>query len=188
MWTSTVKTRPTRLQYSAILAVVCLVMGVGQLSGQNASISAVIQEANSGEPIRGATVFLTGTPLRAVTDAQGQFVLRRLSAGEYDLRVAAMGFAYDSLPSISLTDSEDREVSVSLERVSLRLQEVVITASRVAERSDESSGSIASLPSHACGWVDATVWSKIQNVELRCDCRVGRGRRESESRCRCCEC
>jgi outer membrane receptor for ferrienterochelin and colicins len=145
---STVTTRATRLQYSIFFAVVCCVLGVGQLSGQNASISGVIQEAASGEPIRGATVFLTGTPLRTITDAQGRFALRRLGAGEYDLRVAAMGFAYDSLPSISLTDSEQRDVSLSLRRVSLRLQEVVVTASRAAERSDESSVSIASLPSH----------------------------------------
>ena len=148
MWTSTVTNRTTRLGSSTLLAFVFAALSAVQLSGQNATISGVVREASTGAPIRGATVFLTGTPLRALTNAQGQFVLRQLAAGEYGLRVAAMGFATDSLPDISLTEIGQREVTFSLERVSLRLQQVVVTASRIAESSDESSVSIASLPSH----------------------------------------
>ncbi len=128
-----------------ILGVLCL--GTVSLSGQNATLTGVVREADSGEPIRSATIFLTGTPLTAVTNSHGRFALTRLAGGSYDIRVVAMGFKVDSISGISLTGGEQREVEIALERVSLLLQEVVVTASRIAESRDESAISISTLPS-----------------------------------------
>ncbi len=130
-----------------ILTLVFFLLGAGGAVGQNATISGTIREADTGEPIRGATVFLTDTPLRSISNANGEFYMGRLSAGEYKLRVAAMGFMVDSLLDITLAAGEHREITLSLERVSLLLDEVVVTASRIAERSDESPVSISTLPS-----------------------------------------
>jgi outer membrane receptor for ferrienterochelin and colicins len=57
-----------------------------------------------------------------------------------------MGFLVDSLSEISQSDGDHRDVALVLERVSLLLHEVVVTASRIAQRRDESSVSIATLP------------------------------------------
>ena len=133
------------LRRSFCIGFAALLLGGSAAVGQNASISGVILEAGTGHPIRGATVLLTGTPFSSVSNAQGRFDFAKLSAGRYELRVAAMGFLGDSLFEISLAEGERQLLTLELERVSLLLQEVVVTASRIVERSDQSAVSIATL-------------------------------------------
>jgi outer membrane receptor for ferrienterochelin and colicins len=58
-----------------------------------------------------------------------------------------MGFLADSIIGVSLPEGGQRDFTIDLERVSLLLEQVVITASRIAESRDESAVSIATLPS-----------------------------------------
>ena len=55
----------THLRVSILLSLGLLCLGTVNLSGQNATISGVVREVDTGLPVRGATVFLTGTPLEA---------------------------------------------------------------------------------------------------------------------------
>jgi len=128
------------------VAFAALVWGAIPAHAQTAAITGTVQNAETGAPVLGATVLLPGTPFSATTNERGEFTLERLAAGRYRLQAVAIGYSPDSVPAIQLADGERRAVTVSLHRVPLLLQDIVVTASRVAERSEAAIVSIAALP------------------------------------------
>jgi outer membrane receptor for ferrienterochelin and colicins len=128
------------------VVLAALVCGGAAASAQTAAIAGTVQDAETGVPVVGATVLLSGTPFSASTDERGEFTVERLAAGRYTLHVVAIGYSADSVSAIRLAEGERRTVTVVLHRVPLMLQDIVVTASRTAERSDESTVSVSALP------------------------------------------
>lgn len=128
------------------VALAALVWAGLPAQAQTAAITGTVQNAETGVPVAGATVLLPGTPFSATTDERGAFSVERLSGGRYALQVVAIGYSPGSVPAIELTEGERRTVTVMLHRVPLLLQDIVVTASRVAEKSEASIVSIAALP------------------------------------------
>ena len=137
-----VRLRPQCLGAAAFL----LLTGSAAAHAQSASLVGTVRDAESGRLLDGATVVVRGTPLSAVTDARGSFVIIGLEAGVYTLDATAIGFSGDSLPGVVLAAGDERGVEFRLRPVALRLQEVVVTASRAAERSEEAIASVVALP------------------------------------------
>jgi iron complex outermembrane receptor protein len=129
------------------LVALALVLGVAApAAAQTAAITGVITASETGAPIAGATVLLRGTPLATSTSAEGRFVLSRLDPGNYQVFVAAIGFAADSVPALRVAAGERKELALTLHRIPLELDEIVVTSNRSAERADESTVSVATLP------------------------------------------
>jgi len=130
----------------ALLAAV-LTLAPGALAAQTGVLSGTVRDAASREALAGAIVVLRGTPLAAVTDHAGRFTFRELAARRYVLFGTAIGYAGDSLPLGALVDGERRDVTLLLEVVPLLLEEMIVTAGRGVERSDEAAASVAVLSS-----------------------------------------
>jgi len=134
---------PSRI---ALAAAIVLAAASGSAWAQSGSVAGTVREAKSGRPLEGATVVIPGTPLGATTDGSGRFLIGALETGRYTLVVSAIGFSSDSVTGLLVPDGEAREVSIVLDRVPLRLQEFVVTATRSAERSEEAVASVVALP------------------------------------------
>jgi len=119
--------------------------GVG--ATQTGILTGTVRDAGSGTPIAQATLVLRGTPLSAITDAGGRFTIRALAAGRYTLLATAVGYASDSIPALVVTDGERRDVELRLAPVAMMLEELVVTAGRTPESSEEAIASVAVLPS-----------------------------------------
>lgn len=114
-------------------------------AAQGAMLGGTVRDATSGAPIGGAMLVLRGTPLTARTDAAGRFTFRSLAAGRYTLFVAAVGHVGDSVPALTLAEGERRDLDVRLLPAAMTLDELVVTAGRAPERSEESVASVAVL-------------------------------------------
>ena len=57
------------------------------------SLRGVVKEAETGEPIAGAAVVLKGTTIGTVTDMDGNYTLKELTAGRYSVEASFLGFA-----------------------------------------------------------------------------------------------
>lgn len=105
-----------------------------------------------GRPVPGATV-LVSSPLIGVrtvtTDQDGRFLVERVNAGRYDLRVMLAGFRADSL-QIDLAGDDDRDVPVRLHLAALA-ESVVVSASQVEVPLSRTSDSVTVLSSHDLG-------------------------------------
>lgn len=75
--------------YRVTLAM--LFIAAAQASAQPGSLAGRVSDS-AGKPIDGARLELLTTGRRASTDATGRYRLDGLPAGQFDLRIAALGF------------------------------------------------------------------------------------------------
>ena len=85
--------------------------------------------SSAGEPVIGAHVSIDIPPRAAVTDASGDYALRSVPAGRYDVTVTALGYK-PVQRSVAITPNQSSSLNVALERGSLMLSSVVTTATR----------------------------------------------------------
>jgi TonB-linked SusC/RagA family outer membrane protein len=89
----------------ATVAAALWIAVVGIAAGQQATTGAVtgrVVKVGTQEPINGAQVFVVGTQLGQITNAQGRYLIVNVPAGSRTIRLQMMGYAAD-----------DREVTVT---------------------------------------------------------------------------
>ncbi len=112
---------------------------------QSRRISGTVRDAETGQPLAGATVLLRGQSLGTTTDATGHFSLTTTKQGKLTLAISMVG----QEPQTAVAPTDDRPVLVSLVRADNQLQDVVVAASRVEESSLRSPVSIEKLDARA---------------------------------------
>lgn len=95
---------------------------------QKAVISGQILNSNQ-EPIAGANVILKGTVRGVQTNAKGEYILKGLSAGKYNLEVSFVGFLTKNI-AIALEESQVFVYNTTLESENLSLREVEVVTGR----------------------------------------------------------
>lgn len=117
--------------------VLCLSVGLGILSWsrpveaeETVDVEGCVLDADTGEPLPGASVLLVGTQRGAFTDEVGRFKLLRIpTKGRIQLQVSMIGYAPKTV-NISLRDRSS-PVKIHLRRELFEMEEVVVTATRV---------------------------------------------------------
>ncbi|MDR1455730.1 MAG: carboxypeptidase-like regulatory domain-containing protein [Tannerella sp.] len=98
------------------------------------------------EAIEFASVVLKGTNLGAVADVNGQFSFTA-PAGKYTLTVRSLGYQTVE-KSVSLTGSE-QVVHITLEAISEKLDEVIVTGKSAAQQVNESAFNVVAINAKA---------------------------------------
>ena len=93
------------------------------------TIRGVVLDKITESPLPGATVDLPGlaAPRGAMTDVNGQFMIKDLAPGRYQVRVRYLGFDDEVLPDVLVTTGKDADLQILLEESSQALQTVTIT-------------------------------------------------------------
>ncbi|MDO7887871.1 TonB-dependent receptor [Hymenobacter cheonanensis] len=110
-----------------LLALVCL--GRPAQAQSPAALRGTVTDSLSGQPLAGVSVGLLGQAGGTATDALGQFQLRSLAPGTYQLRVGALGYRLKS-PHVTLLAGEMRGLTVALAPAALDLAEVTVSQPR----------------------------------------------------------
>lgn len=143
-------TRPTAL--STILFVGGLLLLPGFIAAQErsrpdrasrAAIRGTVRLEEEGSVVAGAVVVLEGTPLSAITDRGGEYVIDGFPPGTYTVRVVAGGFVEGASRRVEVAAGEIRRVDFELGRTIVPLPGVVVTASRGMARPGEAPVSVA---------------------------------------------
>lgn len=104
----------------------------------NITISGYVTEAKTGEPISFVSVSIKNSTIGTLTDANGYYNLKHLPEGDYTLITESMG--YKPLEEmITLKKNDVVEINFPLEEDVLKLDEIVITAGRSAQKRTEAS-------------------------------------------------
>lgn len=86
-----------------------------------------VTERESAQPVPGAQVVVVGTRIGNVTDANGNYTISGVPAGQVTLRVTRIGYAPHS-EVVTVNDNAEVTANMALERAAARLEEVVTTA------------------------------------------------------------
>jgi hypothetical protein len=100
-------------------------------------ISGTVTNAETGEPIRGARVFLAETSIGAITTSTGSFTLRRVPAGTYQITASSLGYSTRKEPltvapqsSSNIRPSERILSALRLSPKAVQLERIEVTAQR----------------------------------------------------------
>ncbi len=109
---------------SAIMIMVCLtgLAAAGDLEG-------LVTSAQTGEPLPGVHVAVSGTKYGAATDIDGRYVIHNLSEGESEIAIRLIGYK-KTTRKISIPYSGSAKLDVALDQSPWELDEVVVTATR----------------------------------------------------------
>ncbi len=93
---------------------------------QGGSITGSVTTATEGRPVANVQVYVPGTGLGALSNAQGRFIILDVPAGQYTLRAEIIGYARAE-QAVSVRDDETVEVNFRLSTEALGLDEIVVT-------------------------------------------------------------
>jgi len=118
---------PRFSERSITVAFVTLMLTPAIAYAQTTTLSGRVTAEGSGEPLPESRVVVVGTTLFASTNATGQYTIRGVPSGTFDVRVLRVGYAEQKKP-ITVTAGQNATLDFMMSPVVVKLQEVVTTA------------------------------------------------------------
>jgi TonB-dependent SusC/RagA subfamily outer membrane receptor len=129
---------------SGSLVIVLLLAGAVPLTGQEGQVEGRVTATETGNPITGAQVSITGTNIGTNTGQNGQFVLLNVPAGVHELRVVAIGYRVGTV-RVTVQPGATTTVNPRLTQSVLELDAVVVTGTAGAARLRELGSTISQI-------------------------------------------
>ncbi len=103
---------------------------------QTGEIKGIISDAKTKETLVAASVMIAGTPIGAVADLDGNFIIKNVAVGSYSLRASYVGYLPLVVQNVRVESGKETILNISLEPDDVSLQEVVVlaTARKESER------------------------------------------------------
>ena len=102
------------------------------VAAQSGKITGTLTDADSGEPLIGATVGIQGTTKGAITDVDGNYLMLNVAPGEYILEARYIGYATVVVQEVIVRTDLTTEQDFELAPESYEGEEVVVVAQRQA--------------------------------------------------------
>lgn len=98
--------------------------------GQQGAVTGQVTDAEDQSPVDGAQVFVAGTGIGTITDADGQYRLTDVPPGEQEVRVQVLGYR-PAARTVNVEAGQSVSVDFALEISAVSMEEVVVTATGV---------------------------------------------------------
>lgn len=128
------------LKFRFIFSAITVLLLTGSIT-QAQELSGTITDGESGEPLFGASIVLTGTAIGATTDFDGKFKFSPGKEPPFQVTVSYIGYLKQEIEVTSL--SAPLEVRLGTDAV--MLEGVVVTDTRVSEKQKESALTVESM-------------------------------------------
>ena len=133
------------LYKSLIFTLLGIVFMSTSLFAQTSTIRGFVYEDANGEPAMFSNVVLDGTTFGSSTDVNGYFVINKIPAGKYILKVTYLGFDTIKTP-IVLEEGKIFSHKFYLKKSSVELETVTISSERIAARTETRTSVIKITP------------------------------------------
>ncbi|MDQ7054922.1 MAG: TonB-dependent receptor [candidate division KSB1 bacterium] len=97
------------------------------------TITGTVIDAATGEPLPAANVLIEGTNLGASTNAEGNYTIQNVPAGNYTLKTSFIGYKTES-KTVQVTAGTTITVDFQLEMSILNMDELVVTATGIRRK------------------------------------------------------
>ena len=125
------------MHYKSFFTLLFTSILISYTFSQNASLSGKITDSKTNEALFGAKVILQGLGKGAVTDGDGNYSLKGLSAGTYILEARNETYNNLILTEIKLKENENLVLNIPLDKVVLELGPVTVKAKVSRESTTE---------------------------------------------------
>ena len=130
--------------FKKLLTIIFMVLFSSQFAlAQSGSIEGQVTDAESGETVPGANIFLLELERGDVSDADGNYEILNIPAGTYTLTASFVGFE-TFRQTVQIQPSQEVELDIALQSGAVGLDEVVVTGYGT-ETKREITGAISSV-------------------------------------------
>ncbi len=120
----------TKTRLGGVLIVLVVLASLGL--AQTGMVRGVVTDADSRQPLVGATIVVTGTRLGAATDASGRYEITGVPIGSYTIRASFLGYTA-SQQAVRVT-ANGVVVDFALTQTTLQQREVIVEVNRAKDR------------------------------------------------------
>ena len=113
------------------LFLVIALLFTSQIFAQEGRIVGTIVDAETGETLIGVNVVIDGTIQGTATDIDGNYTIRRVAAGTYDIKVSYLSYSTQTITGVVVEEGEVVRLDVAMQPESEFLDEIVVTADAV---------------------------------------------------------
>ena len=99
-------------------------------AGTTGKIKGKVTDLQTGEPLIGANVVVSGTSLGAATDVKGEYTISNLDAGVYELKSSYLGYKTVTISNVRVNAELTTEINFQLPATGISVGEVEIVAQR----------------------------------------------------------
>ncbi len=110
-----------------IFPILFSVLLSGNIFSQSGTLSGLITDSQTGEPLIGATVLLVGTDLGAATNADGRYTINNIPPKTYNIRASYVGYESLTRFNIVIRSAGNIDINLELEQENNELDEVLVT-------------------------------------------------------------
>ena len=168
---------------TGIIGFLLLLAPIGVASAQTTGkLTGVVTDAETGEPLPGATVVIDGTTQGTATGANGEYVIIGVRPGQYTLVASFVGYATVRRQGVQVSVDLTTEENFALREQVFEGEEIVVTAQAERVRKDVTS-SESRVTSETIDRLPVQEVSQVLNVQAGVTNRGGlhiRGGRSSE--------
>jgi len=155
-----------------IILFLLVLFGVINLeAGVTGKISGRVIDKNTGEPLPGAQVMITGkwnegnlemlsSPRGGVADANGYYFIINIPPGEYEVKVMMIGYRKAVIKRVEVNSNSTVTLNFEMEEEAINVDEVVVTATKASVKKAQTSSKrnigaseISVLPTESVGGV-----------------------------------
>lgn len=118
-----------KLKWYKIVLMLIIALSTHRLWADSyGKITGVVVDAESGDPIAGANIFLENTTLGAASDLEGRFIISKVPAGTYTMVVSVIGYAETRIKDLNVPKDKTISINVEIKPEILSTKEVVVEA------------------------------------------------------------
>jgi len=97
---------------------------------ETGSLAGSVMDTKTREPLSGVNIILRKTIRGTVTDSRGNFKLKGIPAGSYDVTCSLIGYTSDTLRQLTIQPEQELRLEVQLTQAPIQAEQVVVTAGR----------------------------------------------------------
>lgn len=105
-----------------------MVASVMAMTDDKVNVLGYVKDKKTMEPLIGASVALVGTTIGTITDEEGNFMLRNVKDGTYDIEVSYIGYQTIVRKSIHISPDSVVVLNTEMEEEPAQLHDIVIVA------------------------------------------------------------
>lgn len=124
---------------AVILSAILLFSAIGLHAQTTGKIAGYVVDANSGEPLAGASILIEDTNLGAEADLEGSFFIINVPPGDYTVSAMMIGYQTVIVKELRVSVNRTSTVEFSLSEALMETEEIVVTADKIATKKDQTS-------------------------------------------------
>ncbi len=110
------------------LFLLCILTVQAGFAGITGTLAGKVFDQDTGEPLPGTNIIITGTTLGAAADAKGFFLINNIPAGKYNIRANMIGYRTLIIEDVTILMDLRTTLQLELEETVLEMEEITVTA------------------------------------------------------------